>query len=239
MPASSEGLAVAAHDALLRSIGDRATEIGDRPVVTHWPHVGSAYRALVILGQALHGWPDDIRAEQFRTQDGRDEAVRVTRARNAERADPLDWIATHPVRRSPFWSVARMVTESLEPELDAPWFARFAWVNLYPVAPEDPPGNPADALREAQDPYVADLFLATLDMLEARTVIALVGPFWWPAGSSPHFAPLVERPRPLLRSGVIDGRRWVVGWHPGGVSRRGFGPTDYAARLVAEARSIG
>jgi hypothetical protein len=31
------------YDVLLASIGDRAVEIGTRPVVTHWPHVGSEY----------------------------------------------------------------------------------------------------------------------------------------------------------------------------------------------------
>ena len=50
---------VAGYDRLLASIGDRAADIGDRPVVTHWPHVGSAYRGLVIVGQAVYGWADD------------------------------------------------------------------------------------------------------------------------------------------------------------------------------------
>jgi hypothetical protein len=53
---------VSAYDGLLASIGERATEIGDRPVVTHWPHVGSAYRGLAIVGQAVFGWADDPRA---------------------------------------------------------------------------------------------------------------------------------------------------------------------------------
>lgn len=44
---------IAAYGRLLASIGSRADDIGDRPVVTHWPHVGSAYRGLVIVGQAV------------------------------------------------------------------------------------------------------------------------------------------------------------------------------------------
>jgi len=44
---------IAAYGRLLASIGSRADDIGDRPVVTHWPHVGSAYRGLVIVGGAV------------------------------------------------------------------------------------------------------------------------------------------------------------------------------------------
>ena len=51
------------YDRLLASVGARASEIGDRPVVTHWPHVGSAYRGLAIVGQAVWGWTDDRRAQ--------------------------------------------------------------------------------------------------------------------------------------------------------------------------------
>ena len=203
------------YDQLLTAIGGRADEIGDRPIVTHWPHVGSAYHGLVILGQALYGWPDDFSAAQFRTPAGRAEALRVTRGRNADRKDPLDWIATNPVRSSP-WSTARKLAEALEPGTVAPWYARIAWVNLYPAAPERPPGNPSGPLREAQDPLVGDLLRATIEILQAQTIVALVGPFWWPAGSSNYFAVLKDQPRPLLRAGVIDERRWIVGSHPAG-----------------------
>lgn len=220
--------AVDAYDRLLASIGDRSNEIGERPVVVHWPHVGSAYRGLVIVGQALYGWPDDFAAAEFRTAQGRTQAIDVARSRNADRTDPIDWIATHPVRNSPFWTTARLLAEALESSSDAPWYARIAWVNLYPAAPERPPGNPAGALREAQDPQVAELLRANIEMLEARTVIAFVGPYWWPTGADPYFTALAEQPRPLLRVGEIDGRRWVVGWHPGGASRHGFGPARYA-----------
>ena len=74
------------------------------------------------------------------------------------------------------------------------------------------------------------------EMLQARVVIALVGPYWWAA--SPHFASLAPRPRPLLRAGVIDGRAWIVGWHPAGASRRGFPPRAYCEILVSEARQL-
>ena len=34
----------------------------------------------------------------------------------------------------------------LEPDFDAPWYSRFTGINLYPAAPEDPPGNPGGPL---------------------------------------------------------------------------------------------
>lgn len=228
---------VAGYDKVLAGIGDRADEIDDRPVVLHWPHVGSAYNGLVIVGQALYGWPDDFRAATFRTAEGRAEAIRVAQARNRDRVDPLDWIASSPARSSPFWTTARLVADVLEPDPKVPWYGRIAWVNLYPAAPENPPGNPGGALREAQDPLVGELLRETVAALQARTVIALVGPFWWPTGAAPAFAALAEQPRPLLRAGVVDGRTWLVGWHPGGASRRGFGPSRYAEILVAASQS--
>jgi hypothetical protein len=229
--------AVAAYDRLLDSIGSRADDIGDRPVVLHWPHVGSAYRGLVIVGQALYGWPDDFRATQFSTATGRAEAIRIARQRNRDRAEPLDWIATHSVRNSPFWTVARLLADEFESG-DTPWFGKVAWVNLYPAAPEDPPGNPGGLLREAQDPQIGELLRANVEMLEAHTVVALVGPYWWPTGSAAPFGQLAELPRPLLRTGKIDGRTWVVGWHPGGASRRGFGPSRYAEILSAAIEGV-
>ncbi len=70
----------ACYDALLASIGNSAGAIGDRPVVTHWPHVGSAYHGLMIVGQAVYGWGDDFLAAHFRTQAGRDEGIAAFRA---------------------------------------------------------------------------------------------------------------------------------------------------------------
>lgn len=152
-PASGTGVfnslrLVSAYDRLLTSIKSRSEEIGERPLVLHWPHVGSAFRGLVIVGQAIYGWPDDFRATQFQTSVGRAEAIRVARAPNAERPDPLDWIASHPVRNSPFWTTARLLADKLEPEVEAPWYGRIAWVNLCPAAPE--------SLRIEVDPGTAN-----------------------------------------------------------------------------------
>ena len=227
---------IAGYDRLLASIGDRAADIGDRPVVTHWPHVGSAYRGLVIVGQAVYGWADDCTAADLQDPAARAAMIASIKSR-VDKPEPLDWIDTHPVRTSPFWRAVRRFVEALEPDIDAPWYARFAWVNLYPSAPEDPPGNPGGALKEAEDPLVGPLLRAVTDWLEATRVIATVGPFWWPAAGPAGLADLPEQPRPLLRAGRSDGRTWVVGWHPNGASHRGYGPAAYTDIIVNAIRA--
>ncbi len=119
------------------------------------------------------------------------------------------------------------------PEVFHPYGAAYRWANLYPLAPVGHSGNPSGALREAQDPHVVELQRAKLDMIGARTVVAFVGPYWWPAGSDPFFAPLRRAGRPMSFAGVIDGRRWVVGWHPKGASLRGPGPIVDAELIEA------
>jgi hypothetical protein len=230
--------AVNAYDRLLASIGDRATEIEPRPVLVHWPHVGSAYDGTVIVGQALRGGGDDFRAGDFRTPDGRARAIEAARER-PDRAEPMAWIATNPVKTSPFWRTARLLAEALEPDPGSPWYARWCWLNLFPCAPDDPPGNPRGALRQAQDPFVGELLAAHIDLLDARRVIALVGPFWWPAAGPAGMGDLPEVPHPLLRAGRDgSGRTWVVGWHPTGASYRGWGPHRYAQLIVDKVRAL-
>jgi hypothetical protein len=215
----------ARYDRLLTAIGERAPEIGSRPVLVHWPHVGSAYRGLV--SQAVYGWDDRCEAAQLTSPAFRAELIAAIRSR-PDRPEPLDWIAGHRVRTSPWWRAVHRFAGNLEPDLDAPWFARFAWVNLYPAAPDEPPGNPIGALKEAQDPHVGGLLRATADALDAKRVILPVGPYWWPAAGPAGLSDLPEEPRPLLRAGRAHGRTWVVGWHPTGASHRRYGPAAYA-----------
>ncbi len=212
-------------------------DIGPGPIAVHWPHVGSAYRGLVVVGQAVYGWGDAFPATQFRMKRGRDEAIQACRTR-VDRPEPMDWIEAHPVRNSPFWQAVRHIVETLEPDAAAPWFARFAWVNLYPAAPADPKGNPIGALKEAEDPYVGALLRSTVDVLNARRVIALGGPYWWHAAEGAGLSSLPELPRPLLRGGRSEGRTWVVGWHPTGASRRHWGPHAYAGKIAEAVGTI-
>jgi hypothetical protein len=52
----SEQTALEAYDRLLSSIGNHAGAIGTSRLPSHWPHVGTNHRGLVVAGQALQGW---------------------------------------------------------------------------------------------------------------------------------------------------------------------------------------
>jgi hypothetical protein len=232
----SHDRALELYDELLASIGERSAEIEPRPLVSHWPHVGSAYRGLVIVGQALRGWPDDWQASEARTAQGRQRVLAMTRARNADHPDPLDWVPSHPkVRNSPFWAFSRHLVDQLEPDPSVPWYARYAWVNLYPVAPESPPDNPGGPLKEAQQPFVGALLAAIVDMLEADRVVVVAGPqFWQPAADAAGLGGLPNAESPLIAAGRVGARRWAIGYHPKWASFQHFGAARYAA-LVADA----
>lgn len=227
---------MALYDSLLAAVGDRAVAIEPRPLVSHWPHVGSAYQGLVIVGQALRGWPDAWQASEAQTPEGRSRILATTRARNADRGDPLDWVPEQrAVRNSPFWGFTRHLVGELEPSNGKPWYARFAWVNLYPIAPEAPPDNPGGPLKEAQEPSVGPLLMAMIEMLEAKRVVVVAGPhFWRPAVASAGLAGLPPVPSPLISAGRAGSRTWVVGYHPKWASFQHYGPPRYAA-LVADA----
>lgn len=235
----NERLAVQHYDRLLTSISDGAEAIGDRRLASHWPHVGTAYRGLVIAGQALQGWDPAVtgarwRATDARTPEGRSAIIENTRTWFADAPDPVGVIATLTNRRSsPFWRLCRDVVEALEPDTRGPWYSRFAWANVYPVGPDDPPGSPGGALKEAQDPYVGDLFAAHLDMLDARRVVVISGPaYWWHPSRTPAFASLPTQPFPLLRGGRVEGRTVTVGYHPTYARRKRVGADAYAARIL-------
>jgi hypothetical protein len=227
---------IEAYDRLLASIGQRSGDIEPRPLVSHWAHVGSAYRGLVIVGQALRGWADEWQASEARTVEGRHRIIATTRAQNTDRPDPLDWVPSHPkVKNSPFWTFSRHLTDELEPDPVVPWYARYAWVNLYPVAPLAPPGNPTGPLWEAQEHHVGALLRAVVDWLEADRVVVVVGPqFWHPAASDAGLADLERAKSPLIAAGRVNDRQWVIGYHPKWASFQHLGAARYAA-LVSDA----
>lgn len=195
----------------------------------------------MIVGQAVYGWPDGWRAAEADTVAGRAKILEFTLARNADASEPIGWIENSDRRDRPFWRSCRLLVEALAPTSTAPWWGRFTWANLYPVAweadPNAPPGspaahadNPGGELKKAQDPFVADLLRATIEWLNSAVVVVLGGPYWWPASSA--VAGLTERPRPLMRAGRAEGRTWVIGWHPNGANRRGFTPERYVPIVI-------
>jgi hypothetical protein len=237
--------ALDAYDRLLKSIGDNAESIGTRRLASHWPHVGNHYRGLVIAGQALQGWDSAVsgarwHASDARTAEGRTAIIEKTRTWFNDADDPVGVIATLANRRSsPFWRLCRDVAEALEPDASGPWYSRFAWANVYPVGPDDPPGSPGGPLKEAQDPHVADLFGALLDSLEACRVVVISGPaYWWHPAHSPTFASLPTLEFPLLRGGRVDGRTVIVGYHPTYARRKRVGADAYAAKIVETMAAI-
>lgn len=240
----SDQAALEAYDRLLASIGKRAAEI-PKGLASHWPHVGRNYRGLVIAGQALQGWDRAVtsarwHAAEAATPDGRAAIIDRSRTWFADAADPVGVVATLSNRRgSPFWRLCRDVAEALEPDGGGPWYSRFAWANVYPVGPDDPPGSPGRALKEAQDPHVGDLFAALLDSLDAKRAIVISGPaYWWHPGRSPAFASMPTLPFPLIRGGIVDGRTVVVGYHPTYARRKRVGAEAYAARITEAVTAI-
>jgi hypothetical protein len=135
------------YDALLASIGRNAEGIGPGRLASHWPHVGRNYRGLVIAGQALQGWDQAVAGSRWHADDaatpaGRQAILQRTRTWFDDAADPVGVIATLGNRRgSPFWTLCRDVAEALEPAGGGAWYSRFAWANVYPVGPDDPPGE--------------------------------------------------------------------------------------------------
>ncbi|HEX2766787.1 MAG TPA: hypothetical protein VHR55_09165 [Candidatus Limnocylindria bacterium] len=241
---SAEERALAAFDRLLADVGERADEIGPRPIASMWPHVGSAYRpgGVFILGQALDGWdPDECsarwHASEARNADGRERIIHGTRAWHADAPEPIAPVLEVGKRRgSTFWLFSHALVDRLVPDGSLPWYGRYAWGNLYPLGHDRPKSYPTGALKEAQDEHVADLLMAQVEMLDPAVVVLVCGPwYWWSARNKPaELEALTPADRPLLATGVIEGRSWVVGLHPGGASRSTrTGPYAYA-ELIAE-----
>ncbi len=225
-------------DELLKAISREADSIGDRPLTMHWPTVGEAFdHGVLVVGQAVYGWMNSWTALDVRDRD--------TRARIMERArdpfpglqNPMAWIDGHRVRSSPFWSVARQVTDAVAPG-EAPWFSRLAWANLYPVAPNDVKSNPSGPLLEAQTTSAASFLDAAIREIQPRLVLVVGGPYVWPFVEPLGLEVLERTEKPLYLMGRRGGADWIVGMHPAGASRQRWGPARYAELIIATARSV-
>lgn len=213
-----------AKDAYLRmldGVSQRSDQIGSRTIASHWPFVGTDYRRLLIVGQALAGWDDKSSTALWTPADvaspeGRMSVLKSTQSWAAARAEPI----AEPLRTrggKPFWSVSRRVVQALEPEGDGPWYSRYAWWNLFPLGWGDTNQSPwFDALWDAQVPHLKDLFWGVVEALSPTRILILAGKAFWP-----HTAPalgLDDLPRlayPLLAGGARSGRTIVWTYHPG------------------------
>jgi len=225
---SPEDRAVAAYQAILERVGARASEIGPRPIASHWPHRGSAYRAggLLFAGQALDGWdapttPARWWAEEAATAEGRARVLAGTRGWHTDLPEPLWGVFQYSHRPgSSFWTLGRDIVSALVPDGPDPWYSRFAWGNVYPLGHDKRPdldmraGSPVGALKEIQDPYVGDLLDALVEMLDARRIVIVAGPEYWAQAERSLGLNLSPAPFPLIRAGRSGGRSWVIGYHP-------------------------
>ena len=227
-----------AADSLLAAIGERADAIGDGPLTLHWPLVGSQFDGgVLVIGQAVYGWYGDWTAPQARDAAYRQHIIHEARDLFDDRPGRMDWIDGHRVWNSPFWRVARDVTDAVAPG-PGPFYRRMAWANLYPVAPNETKSNPRGALLEAQTEAAAIFVDATIASLQPRMILVVGGPYIWPFVEPLGLGTLNAAARPLYLAGQRDGIDWVVGMHPGGASRRGWGPSRYAELIVDTARSL-
>lgn len=205
----------------------------DQRLTSHWPLVGTADARVLVVGQAVYGWIPDWRLRDIRTPDGLEKVLSDTRLACYERPDPMDWIAENRVRSSPFWRMVMRLVEGLWPNTTDAWYSHVAWANLYPVAPNEPKGNPAGSLLEAQTNPSAAFLRLVAAALRPEAIIVLGGPYW--SGFQAHvpLTPLDPDQRPILAEGTVSGYPWMVGMHPAGAQRRGWNADRYA-RLVLE-----
>lgn len=234
----SEAGAQDVYRQILEAVAARAERIGTRPIASHWPFVGTDYRRLLIVGQALAGWDDKATPALWtpaavESADGRDEVLAATRGWATARREPI----SEPLRtrsHSSFWSLSKRTVLALEPDGDGPWFSRSAWWNLFPLGWGDTNRSPDGALWMAQVRDVPALFWEVVDMLDPTRIVILAGKGYWDnTASDLGLGDLPRLPWPLIAGGVRDQRSIVWTYHPGarlpGVDRAGF------ASAIAEA----
>lgn len=250
-----EERAVGIYESILAGVAARAAEMGRRPIASHWPHVGSAYRpgGLLYAGQALDGWDALEATARWRpaevlTEEGRHRTLAATRAWHADLPEPLWGVLQRPKRSgSSFWSLGAEITQAIAPG-PPPWYSRIAWGNVYPLGYDKhdelqiASGPPVGALREVQDPHVGPLFAALVEMLNPGRVVIVAGPDYWRQAERTIGLALSPAPFPLIRSGRVNGRSWIVGYHPGYARKAGarlHGPgTGTNAYYVATIRRV-
>ena len=71
-----------------------------------------------------------------------------------------------------------------------------------------------------------------------RMILVVGGPYIWPFVEPLGLGTLDAAARPLYLAGQRDGIDWIVGIHPGGASRLGWGPSRYADLIEDTARAL-
>lgn len=228
---------------MLDGVAARADVIGPRVIAGHWPFVGSDYRRLLVVGQALAGWDDPKSSALWTpaaaaTERGRHTVFKATRSWAQSAKEPM----TVPLQTrgsSAFWSLASRTVRLLEPAGQREWYSRCAWWNLFPLAWGDTNRSPwFDGLWAAQYPFLRQLFWEVVDWLEPTRIVILAGKqFWSQTAERLGLDSLTRRQRPLVASGVLNGR--VIAWtyHPGG-RLKGVSRPAFAAAIADAVRAL-
>lgn len=211
---------VATYDRMVAAV---ACEVPtDSRFVAFWPIRGSQYDGqLLVVGRAVNGW-DEATAwhpKAGRTANGRARIIERTR----DTSDPADgcalaWVYEwagrrdgYNTNRSAFWQTAKDV--AFPQAVPLAWSSRFAWTNLYKIAPAEG-RNPSERLCKLQFDACADLLRHEIEMLQPKQVLVMAGRGW--------FEPFAERLGLTMRwsRGYVEGTaagfgaRWVVTKHP-------------------------
>ena len=225
---------------LLEAVGADADDIGRGIIAAHWPFVGSDYRGLVVVGQALQGWdaaetPARWTAADASTTDDRRRLLEGAQVWATARPEPLSEVLRWGHRSgSPFWSVSRRLVPVLEPDRAGVWYSRYAWWNVYPLGWDDPDSGPDGALKTVQTPFVGELFWAVMDDIGARRIVLVAGKDWWPeVRSLLDLGGLRSAERPVLAEGWSRGRQVVASYHPRGARQQGIRDVQLVEAVAA------
>jgi hypothetical protein len=229
---ADDGRAAAVYRRILDAVGDRVDDLGPgNEVVAHWPFVGSNFNGLMIAGQALDGWDSETTTARWRLEDMRDAANRDRLLRGAQTwarhgPEPIYEVVHRGNRRGkPFWDFSRRVVPIFEPDGTSVWYSRYAWWNVYPLAPRR--GSPTGLLKELQRPFVGELFWSAVEELRVDRLLLVAGKdWWWEVRDLLGLRGLRPGSLPIIAAGEVRGVSFVATYHPGarirGLTRDAF-----------------
>lgn len=235
------GQAAVVYRRILDALGAHVDELGaDNEVVAHWPFVGSNFRGLMIAGQALDGWDADVTPARWRLEEVRDAAKRGRLLGGAQEwarhlPEPIvEVVARGNRRRAPFWGFSRRVVPILEPDSTSEWYSRYAWWNVYPIAPRR--GSPSGLLKDLQRPFVGELFWSVVEDLGVDRVLLVAGKnWWWEVRDLLGLHGLRPGSLPIIASGRVRKVSVIATYHPG-AHIRGLTRDAFAVAVAQAAR---
>jgi hypothetical protein len=239
-----DGRAATVYRRILDAIGEQVDDLGpDNEIVAHWPFVGTLFGGLMIAGQTLDGWDAEStsarwRLGEMRAAKNRDRLLRGAQDWARHLPEPIHEVVQRGNRRGkPFWDFSRRIVPILEPDSGGDWYSRYAWWNVYPLAPRR--GSPTGLLKDLQRPYVADLFWAVVHELGVDRVLLVAGKdWWWEVRDLLGLRDLRPGSLPVIATGQVRGVRVVATYHPG-AHIRGLTRDAFAAAVASSVAGIG